>query len=70
MGVCGCGNPISMSVLRNGIIFFAVIKSAAISAFTADTITVFIIFEIVNIGPLSFFLVHFLIGRYARLLCF
>ena len=43
-----------MSVLRNGIIIFAVIKSAAISASAADAITVFIICAIVNIGPLSF----------------
>ena len=43
-----------MSVLRNGIIFFYVIKSAAISASAADAITVLIICAIVNIGPLSF----------------
>ena len=43
-----------MSVLRNGIIFFAVIKSAAIYASAAGAITVFIICAIVNIGPLRF----------------
>ena len=43
-----------MSVLRNAIIFFDVIKSAAISASAADAITVFIICAIVNTGPLSF----------------
>ena len=43
-----------MSVLHNGIIFFSVIKSAAISASAADAITVVIICAIVNIGPLSF----------------
>ena len=54
MGVWGCGHPISMSVRHNGIIFFAMINSAAISASAADAITVFIICAIVNIGPLSF----------------
>ena len=43
-----------MSVWRSGVIFFAVINSAAISAYAADAITVLIICAIVNIGPLSF----------------
>ena len=43
-----------MSVWRSGIIFFAVINSAAISASAANAITVLIICEIVNTGPLSF----------------
>ena len=59
MGVWGCGHPISTSVWRNGIIFFAVINIAAIYASAADAITVFIVFAIVNIGPLSFGLCSF-----------
>ena len=43
-----------MSVWRSGIIFFAVINSAAIYASAADAITVLIIFAIVKTGPLSF----------------
>ena len=43
-----------MSVWRIGIIFFAVINSAAISASAADAMTVLIISAIVNTGPLSF----------------
>ena len=54
MDVRGCGHPISLSVLSNVIIFFSVIKRAAISTYAADAITVFIICAIVNIGPLSF----------------
>ena len=46
MCVCGCGHPISMSVLRNGIIFFAVIKSAAISASAVDAITVLLFVQL------------------------
>ena len=54
MGVLGCGHPISMSVWHSGIIFFAVINSAAISASAANVITVLIICAIVNTDPLSF----------------
>ena len=43
-----------MSVWRSGIIFSAVINSAAIYASAADAITVLIICAIVNTGPLSF----------------
>ena len=43
-----------MSVWCSGIIFFAVINSAAISASDADAITVLVICAIVIIGPLSF----------------
>ena len=43
-----------MSVWRSGIIFFAMINSAAISASAADAITVLIICEIVKTCPLSF----------------
>ena len=43
-----------MIVWRSGIIFFAVINSAAIYASAADATTVLIICAIVNIGPLSF----------------
>ena len=43
-----------MSLWRSGIIFFAVINSAAISASAANAITVLIICAIVNTGPLSF----------------
>ena len=48
-----------MSVWCSGIIFFAVINSAAISASAADTMTVLIIFAIVKTGPLSFGLCSF-----------
>ena len=41
--VWGCDQLISMSVWRSGIIFFAVINSASISASAADAITVLII---------------------------
>ena len=43
-----------MSVWRSGIIFFAVINSADISASVADAITVLIICAVVNAGSLSF----------------
>ena len=42
-----------MSVLSSGIIFFAVMYSAGISASAADSITFLMIFAIVNTGPLS-----------------
>ena len=54
IGVWGYGHPISMSVWRSGIIFFAVINSAAISASAVDAITFLIICEIVKTGPLIF----------------
>ena len=54
IGNLGCGQPISMSVLRSGIIFLDVMYSAAISASAADAITYLMIFAIVNTGPLSF----------------
>ena len=43
-----------MSVLRSGIIFLAVIYSAAISASAADSITFLMICAIVKTDPLSF----------------
>ena len=43
-----------MGVWCSGIIFFAVINIAAISASTADAMTILIICAIVNTGPLSF----------------
>ena len=54
IGVWGCGQPISMSLLRSGIIFLAVIYSAAISASYADAIIVIMICAIFKTGPLSF----------------
>ena len=43
-----------MSVLRSGIIFFAVMYSAAISDSAADAMTVLMICAIFKTGPLSF----------------
>ena len=54
IGDLGCGQPISMSVLRSGIIFLDVMYSAAISASAAEAITNLMICAIVNTGPLSF----------------
>ena len=54
MGVLDCGHHISINVLRNGIIFLAVMYNAAISASAADAITVLMIWAIVKTGPLSF----------------
>ena len=70
MGVWGCVHPISMSVLRNGIIFFAVINSTAIYASAADAITVLLFVQLLILVHWVLVLVHFLIGRCARLLCF
>ena len=57
-----------MSVLRSGIIFLAVIYSAAISASPAYAITVLMISEIVKTGPLILVWGHFLRGIYVRLI--
>ena len=54
IGELVCGQPISMSVLCSGIIFLAVMYSAAVSASAAEYITALMIFTIVNTGPLSF----------------
>ena len=48
-----------MSVWRSGIIFFALMDSAAISASAADAIDILIICSIVKTGPLSFVLGSF-----------
>ena len=59
IGVGGCGCPSSSHVTRSGSIARAFIYNAAISALAADDITPFIIFAIIDIGPLmicSFFL--------------
>ena len=53
-GKLGCGQPILMTVLRSGIVFLAVMYSAAISASAADAITFLMICTIVNTGQLSF----------------
>ena len=73
IGVRGCCQPISMSVLRSGIIFFAVMHSAAISDSAPGAITGLIICAIVKIGPLIFGLGSFSesnICAPARLLAF
>ena len=54
IGDLGCGQPISVSVLRSGIIFLAVMYSNAISASAANAITDLMICAIFNTGPLSF----------------
>ena len=54
IGDLGCGQTISMSVLRSSIIFLAVMYSAATSASADDAITYLMICEIVNTRPLSF----------------
>ena len=54
MGVLGCGHPISINVLRSGIIFLAVMYNAAISASAADAMTVLMICAIVKTDPLRF----------------
>ena len=54
IGDSRCGQPISISVLCSGIIFLAVMYSAAISASAADAITFLMISAIVNTRPLSF----------------
>ena len=59
-----------MSVLRSGIIFLAVMYSAAISDSAEDVIIVLMICEIVRTGPLSFGLGSLLRGIYVRLLGF
>ena len=56
----GCGQPISMSVLRSGIIFLAVIYSAHILASAAEDITDTMICAIVNTGALSLALGSFM----------
>ena len=53
MGVLACGHPISINVLRSGIIFLAVVYNAAIPSSDAYPITVFMLCAIVKIGPLS-----------------
>ena len=50
----GCGQPISMSVLRSVIIILDVMYSAAILASAAEAITDLMIFAIFNTGPSSF----------------
>ena len=52
IGDFGCSQPISLSVLLSGIIYWAVVKSAANSASAADAITVLINRAIDNTGPL------------------
>ena len=54
IGDWGCGQPISMSVLRSGIIFLDVMYSAAVSASAVYAITVLMICAIVNTGTLRF----------------
>ena len=54
IGDLGCGQPISMSVLRSSITFLPVIYSAAISDSAADAKTYLMICAIVNTGTLSF----------------
>ena len=54
MDFLACGHPISINVLRNGIILLAMIYNAAISDSAAEAITVFMICDIVKTGPLSF----------------
>ena len=54
IGVLSCGHPISINVLRSGIIFLDVMYNAAISASSADAMTVLMIFAIVKTGPLIF----------------
>ena len=54
IGVLGCGQPISMSVLRSGIISLDVMYSASISASAVDTIIFLMICAIVKTGPLIF----------------
>ena len=51
-GDCGCGHPISISVLRNGTISRAVKYSAESSASAADAITNLMVMDSVRIGPL------------------
>ena len=52
--VLACSHPISINVLRNDIIFLAVMYNAAISASAADAIIFLMICAIVKTGPLSF----------------
>ena len=54
IGDLGCGQLISMSVLRSVIIFLYVTYRAAISYLAAEAITALTIYEIVNTRPLSF----------------
>ena len=70
MGVCGCVHSISISILRNGVVYFAVIKSAAISASAADAITVLIFEQLLKLFQLVLVLVHFMRGIYELLICF
>ena len=65
IGVRGCGHTISIIVLRSGIIFLAVMYSAAISASASAYITVLMICAIVKICPLIFCLGSF----YERNIC-
>ena len=52
IGNFGCGQPISLRVLRRGAISWAVVNRAANSASAADAITVLITRAIDNTGPL------------------
>ena len=54
IGELDCGKPISMSVLRSGIIFSAVMYNAPISDSAAEAITSLMICAIVNMGPFIF----------------
>ena len=52
IGVGGCGCPSSAHVTRSGSSSRAFMYSAAISASAADDTTIFIIFAMIDIGPL------------------
>ena len=54
IGGLGCGQPISIGVLRRVILFLAVMYNAAISNSVDDAITDLMIYAIVNTWSLSF----------------